>query len=483
MLIGYFGVVPEEPHSLRELLALYKRPSFVAIAMLYLLVMVSMLIMAHLTEWQLLWQPATAPQQRQRRRWRNFARRRRSAPALATVTEVSENSSGFSTQQLPALNEERAQLLDEALTSNSDAGKRTHGTLAAASDPHKPSYGTIPLGRGRPSHRSTPTQPPLVGPDVEAAAPPRSALLLPENRPTVLALAVAYSATSGTLSGICLLLAKSGVDLLLLTLRGNNQLTSPLSWVLVTILFAAALLQLWYLNKSLKLADPVLVCPLAFCFYNISSITLGLVYFNELERLSAIDVLCVCVGTVLLLCGVWVISLHDSTETEEELDNGSDITVWGPGWHDPVAWHAHDTSAHDPSPQNAEAQHAHEATRGQAPSGSASWTPYELAQHTPLAPHLQSRQGRSTSLPLPSHRPNISLDHALNEGARTRDRTHAKSARHPTLYGILVERGLSIGLSPSSPGFHVAPRRTSSATHSSPNSPKNQRHLIHDTDQ
>lgn len=33
--------------------------------------------------------------------------------------------------------------------------------------------------------------------------------------------------------------------------------------------------QLWYLNKALKMADPTLVCPLAFCFYNTSSIALG----------------------------------------------------------------------------------------------------------------------------------------------------------------------------------------------------------------
>ncbi|WFC95328.1 hypothetical protein MBRA1_001975 [Malassezia brasiliensis] len=350
VLIGYFGAVDEEPHSLHELLDLYTRPPFVAFAMLYLLVFVSILTMAHLTEWQLLWQPNLQQQRgRMRRRWRSLARRRRSTPALATVAEVSENSSGIATPNpAPALSTERTKLLIDSLADDLDAGKSIHGTLANASHTgpsgeRRPSYGTIPHRR-TPLKRanSTPAAPVRdVEADAQKPAIP-SVFSLPENRPTVLALAVAYSATSGTLSGVCLLLAKSGVDLLVLTVRGNNQLSSPLSWVLISILLAAALLQLWYLNKSLKLADPVLVCPLAFCFYNISSITLGLTYFNELEQLSWMDVACICLGTALLLWGVWIISLHRSPYKDDEVGEEEDTTLWGPGWHDPAAWHEHD---------------------------------------------------------------------------------------------------------------------------------------------
>lgn len=483
VLIGYFGSVSEDPRSLRELMELYERPPFVAFAMLYLLIFVSILIMAHLTEWQLLWQPSMLQQRgRQRRRWRSMVRRRRSAPTLATVAEVSENSSGITTPIQGMPNDERTKLVVEALSSDIRAGKQVHGTLAQASetDPpevRRPSYGTIPLGRHLPNRRSSST-PPVPASDLESGGAGPSALSLPENRPTVLALAVAYSATSGTLSGVCLLLAKSGVDLLVLTVRGNNQLTSPLSWFLITVLLTAALLQLWYLNKSLKLADPVLVCPLAFCFYNTSSITLGLVYFNELEQLSWFDVTCICTGTALLLWGVWVISLHRSTDKDEVFENDSDTTLWGPGWHDPAAWHENDAVARGASVsplagplcsaalENEPA--SHETTSSHFPAAGSS----RIAQNAPLAPHLFPRHQRSISMPSSSGRSTISLDHALNEGMHTNDRAHMKSMHRPTLYGILVERGLSIGLSPSSPGFHVSPRRAASSTHNpSPNTP------------
>jgi magnesium transporter len=63
---------------------------------------------------------------------------------------------------------------------------------------------------------------------------------------------------------MCLLLAKSGVELLVLTLAGKNQFWRWQSWVLVLGLGVCALLQLWYMHKSLVLADPTLVCPCAY---------------------------------------------------------------------------------------------------------------------------------------------------------------------------------------------------------------------------
>lgn len=88
----------------------------------------------------------------------------------------------------------------------------------------------------------------------------------PESR-VPLILALSYASASGILSGMCLLFAKSGVELLLLTLGGKNQFWRWEAWLLVLGLGVFALLQLWYLHKALILADPTLVCPRAFHFY------------------------------------------------------------------------------------------------------------------------------------------------------------------------------------------------------------------------
>lgn len=101
---------------------------------------------------------------------------------------------------------------------------------------------------------------------------------------TITWIAISYGSASGLLSGMCLLFAKSGVELLLLSFAGHNQFWRWESWILVLGLVIFALLQvrprplkscrraysvlmvrqLWYLHKSLILADPTLVCPREF---------------------------------------------------------------------------------------------------------------------------------------------------------------------------------------------------------------------------
>lgn len=74
---------------------------------------------------------------------------------------------------------------------------------------------------------------------------------------------------------MCLIFAKSGVELLLCSIKGDNQFWKWQAWMLVLGLVGFALLQLWYLHKALKLADPTIVCP---CERRLSP------SFPELER-------------------------------------------------------------------------------------------------------------------------------------------------------------------------------------------------------
>lgn len=133
---------------------------------------------------------------------------------------------------------------------------------------------------------------------------------------------IAYGSTSGILSGICLLFAKTGVELLIRTLTGTvNEFYKFQTWVILLVLLISALLQLWYLNRALRLVNPTLICPLAFCFYNLSSIVSSLVYYDQFKLLSAFQVMAISVGTVILLGGVWVVSIgtHNSSKAESLL--------------------------------------------------------------------------------------------------------------------------------------------------------------------
>ena len=60
---------------------------------------------------------------------------------------------------------------------------------------------------------------------------------------TRLLLAVSYASVSGILSGMCLLFAKSGVELLILSAKGDNQFWRWEAWALLGGLIVFALLQ------------------------------------------------------------------------------------------------------------------------------------------------------------------------------------------------------------------------------------------------
>jgi hypothetical protein len=126
----------------------------------------------------------------------------------------------------------------------------------------------------QPSHISIPPNPhDLVEPPIILASTPTPA----QSHSLTLA-GLAFAAASGVLSGMSLILAKAAVELLVLTLawwrtgNGENQFVRAESWVLVGGLIVGALLQLVYLNYSLTFASPALICPLAFCFFNLASI-------------------------------------------------------------------------------------------------------------------------------------------------------------------------------------------------------------------
>ncbi|CAO1632653.1 unnamed protein product [Parajaminaea phylloscopi] len=488
VLVGYFGAISEPPHSLPQLLVLFGRPPFVALTTILFMTMICVIAIAHLAEWQLfahlqaVAKGETPKKKRGKRGHKKHSKlaRRWSEPSLAPLDEVSETTSGVATPVLEVRDRE-GQVAFQAQTdsiqsrmnqdpSNTRSTVRTYGTLTT-----------------RGSQRPLVIQPPspslshstaASGAEYDEAVVTRTKLLL----------AVAYAGVSGTLSGVCLLLAKSGVELLVLTFAEHlNQFNRPGSWVLLGVMIAAALAQLWYLNKALKMADPTLVCPLAFCFYNTSSIALGLVYFDQVSAISATSLSLVIVGTVVLLVGVFIVSMKppsaDSTSQSHETSNQNlvssptsmDSGVVDPesalmangggiaGPHlPPSSCSPQDTNDSAAPPQTPPKRRRTSTGTKKVRSASHSGSLAGLGLHlpdfygrdtltgydNPLSPTKQQPRRASQGATRSSSSP--SLDNAANTSPLSHQRRISLS-----LYQSLLNRGLSIGLSPSSPGFHV----------------------------
>lgn len=430
---------------------------------------------------------------------------------------MSESSSGIATPVLAIADEaaRRGIPVDRVLSNRS--GSKTLPRKGTSKNGHK-DYGSINsrLDSQTSDSASSSSESLLKAAEesrqstsVAAAA---AAINDPAIRRTCLGLAVAYGGASGTLSGACLLFAKSGVELLVLTIGGDNQFNRWQSWFLVVTMLVVALLQLWYLNKSLRLADPTLVCPLAFCFYNTSSIMLGLVYFNQLGSLSALHLVLVVVGIAVLLAGVWTVSMHgssskgdDDVKEEEQrlLNNTEEGELQSPLTTEPASVLS-PIEAENPTERDALLANVGGIGGPHLPPMSFSAlisSPQPLQEvdlpsspTNPTSPRssMSSSRGHSRArsrscsliaglgmrvpgLPVQSVRfeedsndDNVNVEAGGAAGYHVNKNWHGqispdranggsprtmRSKRH--FYETLLERGLSIGISPSSPGFHL----------------------------
>ncbi|KAI9460586.1 hypothetical protein BJY52DRAFT_1185947 [Lactarius psammicola] len=243
---------------------------------------------------------------------------------------------------------------------------------------------------------------------------------------TPLLLSISYASTSGILSGMCLVFAKSGVELLLVSINGNNQFWQWQAWMLIFGLVAFALLQLWYLHKALKLADPTIVCPLAFCFYNISSIVSGLVYFDQVSLLPTSHLLLVTGGIFILLGGVWAVSLQAvNVGTWSGEDDDVDVPLLeGGATEEECLPTIAESDATPTSPETPERDRVRSLTDVS-----------ESAMSPPQSPTIPRRR---------SH-------HAGQSALGVASPVSSPPVPVPT-------PGFSIGLSPVSPGFALVPR-------------------------
>ncbi|KAJ3575644.1 hypothetical protein NP233_g968 [Leucocoprinus birnbaumii] len=436
VLIGIFGIVPEPTHSLEDLLVLFRRPAFVVYFSLLGTAVCFCLAATHIGE---------------------FSWARKAAIAVQVDCPSPPNVD----------NDTGADHVGDLTLSN---------TVETISDVSTVTETTPLLDRKR--NHSPPSC--TIQQQQSLNALDRTRILL----------AISYASISGIISGMCLIFAKSGVELLLLTFGGDNQFRRWESWVLGFGLVVFALLQMWYLHKALVLANPTLVCPSAFCFYNISSIVNGLVYFDQVQLIEAFHLGLVGLGIVILLGGVWVVSIHsggggvdvgawseeDESDIEDEAalsigeaeqeETGALDTVYPPSDSDstirstsprkpfgpiPVARH---TLSEPPPPSVPTSSSAEE------PEGSQVVYLRPGHRHT-ISSTLLSPPSPTLRTRIPRRRPTMTSDtHHYSASLHQRHLSHPSNAFSPPTLNTVstLGAGLQIGLSPISPGFSIVPK-------------------------
>lgn len=225
MLTFHSAVVPEETHTLDELVRLYTRPPFLIWISLLSFFLAVIIVLAHFAEWALERRiarmypsaPPLTPRPSHTRRKHN---RRWSAPPRPSLPVQPLKSSPALLQGSPdpkygAVSERRPSSTTTNLApTNTAVHSRTSGR-SAAEPPRVSEAGDERTG----GKKATVLRIDVEAKELEAAA---SNAAIEKSR---LILGVAYGGASGTLSGLCLLFAKTGIELLILTVVGQNQVS------------------------------------------------------------------------------------------------------------------------------------------------------------------------------------------------------------------------------------------------------------------
>ncbi|CDO71580.1 hypothetical protein BN946_scf184911.g50 [Trametes cinnabarina] len=416
VLIAVFGIVPEPTHSLEDLLRLFNRPAFVAYFSILGVFVFVWLVVTHIVEY-------------------SYTRRVKLADVTPPLSPLLAPNSAPS-------------LLTTATTATSavDPAAATERTPLIDRKPHARSKSPSPSS----SFRSMITSP--LSFTIQSLRTP-------------IFLASSYASISGILSGMCLLFAKSGVELLLLTISGHNQFWRWQAWMLVLSLVVFALLQLCIVN--------------------------GLVYFDQFSLLPVSHLLLVGLGMVILLSGVWIISFPPgggsgvaiSTWTEGE---STEMELTGEDSDIEAQEDEHEAYADEPLPMHEHAQTETARDRDRAPLGlglniiTEPPTPIPAPQLSPGlaspgrfkssaitgAERTRSRstytastgQGTADALlspPSSRRRRRTTLASTSGAGSSSLSPPHFTLPLSPSASGI---GGFTIGLSPISPGFSIVPR-------------------------
>ncbi|PIA19229.1 hypothetical protein COEREDRAFT_79183 [Coemansia reversa NRRL 1564] len=288
-LVALFGAIDEPPLDLGQLLRLFRRRPYVVFFGVYTAVVVLLISI------ELCW----------RRRYISLQRRRETAATVAALgsepQSLAENTPTVLLATVDECLDTETQPLMLSRTALRSPSTTTYLLDTTDSSPHTMAT------RG-------PTQHDSVGEMYrEHFYMEDGALEMETKTPSLQRARYASGFLSAVVSGlICsqtLLLAKSGIGLILLSVHGSMQLNNPLTLAIAFGLVATALANLYYIQHALSMCSTLTVVPLCYCSSSLAALLSSLVYFDQLRLLGALQIMMIAIGIVLLAVGVLLLSL------------------------------------------------------------------------------------------------------------------------------------------------------------------------------
>ena len=125
------------------------------------------------------------------------------------------------------------------------------------------------------------------------------------------------------------------------TFSGTNELTNPVSWMLLISGLFCIMTQMNYLNKALDIFNIAIVTPIYYVMFTTCTIIASAILFKEWENLNTKDMLGALCGFLTIIVGVFLLhafkdvkfSLKDlynivsRTESQRPLNDGAEAVL------------------------------------------------------------------------------------------------------------------------------------------------------------
>lgn len=122
---------------------------------------------------------------------------------------------------------------------------------------------------------------------------------------------------SGLIGAQSVLFAKSTIEILKSTARGNHEFSNYVTYLIIIAMFLAILGQIHWLAVALSEFDAVVIVPVFQSVFVSFTIIAGAAYFGEFRNFNHLQTIFFPIGVVILIIGVLGLAKHKSRTPEE----------------------------------------------------------------------------------------------------------------------------------------------------------------------
>jgi len=122
-----------------------------------------------------------------------------------------------------------------------------------------------------------------------------------------------YASIGGVAGSFAVTFAKAFVELIKVTLSGQNEFLEPGPYLVTLVLVLFSLMQVHYLNKGLMMFDALYIVPIYQTFWIIGNVFGGIMYYQEFNDFAPRELIMFPIGIIITLVGVAMLSVRAKT--------------------------------------------------------------------------------------------------------------------------------------------------------------------------